>query len=244
MTLQPLIRKLETIMSLSAMEREDINRMPHSVRDLKPGQDIAREFDRPSQCCLILDGVAVRYKSSDDGKRQILSFHIAGDLPDIHILKLDIMDFSLSTLVQSKVAFIPHDAARSLLSKHSRIADALWREALIEGAILREWILNIGRRPAVARLANVLCELYTRMDVLKLETGNAIVLPVTQQDLGDAMGISTVHVNRMMTELRDSGLVRTPRGAVIIEDWEGLKSIGQFDPAYLHINPDRRQLPD
>jgi CRP-like cAMP-binding protein len=233
--LQPLIRKLETIVDLSDTERVSIGALPHYVRNLKAGQDIVREFDRPSHCCVILDGFAVRYKSVDGGKRQILSFHISGDMPDLHSLQLDVMDHSLATIVASRVAFIPHQAARNLMHTNPRIADAFWREALIDSSIFREWMLNIGQRPALARLAHVLCELYTRMDVLGLVFGKAFALPVTQQDLGDAMGISTVHVNRMMMELRDAGLVRTPRGAVVIENWDGLKKAGQFDPTYLHI---------
>jgi CRP-like cAMP-binding protein len=233
--LQPLIRKLETIFRLTASERQAICDLPHHVRDLKAGQDIVREFDSPSHCAVILEGFAVRYKTADEGKRQILSFHIVGDMPDLQSLHLKVMDHSLATLVASKVAFIPHEAARGLMHRNPRIADAFWREALIDGSIFREWVLNVGQRPALARLAHVLCELYTRMDVLGLTSDKAFALPLTQQDLGDATGISTVHVNRMMTELRDLGLVKTPRGAVIIEDWEGLKATGQFDPTYLHI---------
>jgi CRP-like cAMP-binding protein len=138
-------------------------------------------------------------------------------------------------LVASKIAFIPHDAVRALMHKHPRIAEAFWRESLIDASIFREWVVNIGQRPAVARLAHVLCELYTRMDVLGLVPDEDFALPLTQQDLGDATGISTVHVNRMMMELREAGLVRTPRGSVVIRDWKGLREIGQFDPAYLHL---------
>jgi CRP-like cAMP-binding protein len=231
----PLVRKLKSIFDVTDAEEKAILDLPVVFRELKAGQDIVRERDRPSQCCVILEGFAVRYKLVDEGKRQIVSFHIAGDVPDLQSLHIEVMDHNLATLVPSRVAFIQHEDLRQLMARNQRIADAFWREALIDAAIFREWVVNIGRRSAIARLAHLLCELFTRSEALGLTSGAAFALPLTQQDLGDAMGLSTVHVNRMMMELREAGLITTPRGAVIIEHWEKLAVIGQFDPAYLHI---------
>ena len=233
--LHPLVRKLQTVFDLSEKEKEAVLTLPFLVRELKAGQDIVREQDRPSQCCVILDGFAFRYKIFDEGRRQILSFHIPGDIPDLQSLHLEVMDHSLATLVPTRVAFIPHHALQALLHAEPKIAGAFWREALIDASIFREWVGNIGRRPALARLAHVLCEIFTRIRALGLSDDHSFPLPVTQEELADAMGLSTVHVNRMMMELRAGGLIRTPRRAVIIENWEGLKEVGQFDPGYLHI---------
>jgi CRP-like cAMP-binding protein len=233
--IQPLLHKMRTIFDLSPEEEGAVLSLPVTIRVLKAGQDIVRDQDRPSQCCAILDGFAFRYKIMEGGKRQILSFHIPGDIPDLQSLHLEIMDHSLATLVRSTVAFIPHDAVRGLVHAYPRIADAFWRDTLIDAAIFREWVANIGRRPAYARLAHVLCELFARARAVGLADGHAFELPLTQEELGDAMGLSTVHVNRMMTELRGAGLIDTPKGTVVIKDWTGLQQAGEFDATYLHI---------
>jgi CRP-like cAMP-binding protein len=150
-TLDPLVRKLESIAPLSDEERQAIVGLPMMVRNLKADQDIVRDQDRPSQCCLILEGFACRYKVIEGGKRQIFSFHIPGDIPDLQSLHLDIMDHSLGTIVASKVAFIPHEMVRAFIRAHPRIGDVFWRDTLIDAAIFREWMAGLGRREAYAR---------------------------------------------------------------------------------------------
>ena len=129
------------------------------MRELKADADIVRDQDRPSQCCAILEGFACRYKLLPGGRRQIVSFHIPGDIPDLQSLHLEIMDHSVATVVASKVAFIPHEVVRSFLRAHPRIADVFWRETLIDAAVFGEWVVNVGRRDAYARIAHVLCEI-------------------------------------------------------------------------------------
>jgi hypothetical protein len=130
-----LIRKLETITDPSDEERQALNELPVTVRDLKTGQDIVRDQDRPSQCCLILTGFACRYKMTPAGKRQIFSFHIPGDIPDMQSIHLSVMDHSLGTLTASKVAFIPHEHVRALNRRCPRIADVFWLDTLIDAAV-------------------------------------------------------------------------------------------------------------
>ncbi|MFL5078333.1 MAG: Crp/Fnr family transcriptional regulator [Microvirga sp.] len=144
--LDPLIRKLESVAPVSDAEKRAIAALPITLRDLKADQDILREQDRPSQCCVLLEGFACRYKVMPGGKRQISSFHIPGDIPDLLSLHLEVMDHSLSTVVPSRVAFIPHETIRAFLQAHPRIADVFWRDTLIDAAIFREWIANVGRR--------------------------------------------------------------------------------------------------
>lgn len=232
----PLIRKLESMVDLSAEEREALVRMPITVRDLKADQDIVRDQDRPSQCCLMLEGFAFRYKILEGGKRQIHSFHIPGDIPDLQSLHLQVMDHSVATLVASKVAFIPHEILRALMREHPRIGDVFWRDTLIEAAAFREWMAGIGRRSAYARIAHLLCEMFVRLKAVGLTNGNSCEMPITQAELGDALGLSTVHVNRTLQELRANRLVTSRTNArITIEDWEGLKEAGEFDPTYLHL---------
>jgi CRP-like cAMP-binding protein len=234
--LDPLIRRLESIAPVSDDERQAIAALPITVRDLRADQDIVRDQDRPSQCCVILEGFACRYKLLPGGRRQIVSFHIPGDIPDLQSLHLEVMDHNLGTVVASKVAFIPHETVRLFLRAHPRIADVFWRETLIDAAVFREWVVNVGRRDAYGRIAHILCEVYVRLRAVGLVNGQSYLMPVTQAELGDATGMSTVHVNRTLQELRRDGLISTPRsGEVVIESWDGLQKAGEFDQTYLHL---------
>lgn len=229
-----LLRKLESIIALSADEREALRLINATVKNVGPDQDVVREGDRPSECCLILDGWACRYKVTEEGKRQIFSFHIPGDIPDLQSLHLDVMDHSLRTLTPSRLAFIPHETIRRLIRRCPRIGDAFVRDILIDAAVFREWMVGLGRREAYERIAHLLCELYVRLRAIGLTNEHGFDMPITQAELGDALGLSTVHVNRSLMALRADGLIGLGRGSVTIEDWERLKSAGEFDPTYLH----------
>jgi CRP-like cAMP-binding protein len=208
-----------------------------TLRDLKADQDIVRDHDRPSQCCLILEGFACRYKITPGGKRQIFSFHIPGDIPDMQSIHLSVMDHSLGTLEPSRVAFIPHESVRALNRRYPRIADVFWRDTLIDAAVFREWMAGIGRRSAFARIAHLFCELFLRFKAVGLTNGPGFRLPVTQAEIGDALGLSTVHVNRVIQELRGRKLIGLRGSSVTVPDWDALKEAGEFDPTYLHLQP-------
>jgi CRP-like cAMP-binding protein len=230
-----LIRKLESIAVLTDEEKAAVFDLPMHVRHIAADQDIVREGDRPAECCLVVDGFACSYKHTDEGKRQIMSFYVPGDIPDLQSLHLDTMDHSIGSLVPCKLAFIPHDRMQHVTRQHPGLAAAFWRETLIDGAIFREWVVNVGRRDARARMAHLLCELWARLRAVGLTTDNWFELPLTQAELGDAMGLSTVHVNRVFQELRGCGLVTSEGRTLIINDWEGLKRAGEFDATYLHF---------
>ncbi len=226
---------LNPIADLSDEERQALNELPMTVRDLKSDQDIVRDQDRPSQCCLILTGFACRYKMTPAGKRQIFSFHIPGDIPDMQSIHLSVMDHSLGTIEPSKVALIPHEHVRALNRRCPRIADVFWRDSLIDAAVFREWMVGIGRRSAFARIAHLFCELYLRFKAVGMTNGAAFNLPITQAEIGDALGLSTVHVNRTLQELRGENLIVLRGGSLTVPDWEALKEAGEFDPIYLHL---------
>jgi CRP-like cAMP-binding protein len=133
------------------------------------------------------------------------------------------------------VAFIEHGHLRDLCHAHPRLADAFWRETLLAGAISRTWVLNIGGRAAYARMAHLLCEMWTRLRAVDLARGEACELPITQAEFGEALGISTVHVNRVLKALRADSLISLERGSLVVDDWAGLRRAGEFDPAYLHL---------
>jgi CRP-like cAMP-binding protein len=220
---------------LSDAEKDALQSLSGTVKTLEADQDIVREGERPSTCCLVLDGFVHRYKMTETGKRQILSFHISGDIPDLQSLHLEVMDHSLGTLARSTLAFLPHDTVRDLIRRCPRIGDAFWRETLIDAAVFREWMLGLGRREAYGRMAHLLCELYVRLKAVGLANGHGYEMPLTQAELGDALGLSTVHVNRTLQDLRGEGLITLQGGSVAVLDWEGLRKAGEFDPTYLHL---------
>jgi CRP-like cAMP-binding protein len=233
----PLIAKLESITPLSEGERQALAALPLRLQEIRADQDIVREGVRPAQCCVLLEGFAARFKFTDAGKRQIFAFHTSGDMPDLQTLHLKTMDHSLGTLTPCKVAFIQHDHMRKLFRQHPHLADVFWRDTLIDASIFREWMIGIGRRSAKTRIAHLFCEMVLRLRAVGLERDDAVPLPITQAELGDALGLSNVHVNRTVQELREEGLLAWEGGILTILDWEGLKSAGEFDPTYLHQDP-------
>jgi len=230
-----LLRRLESIATLSDEEREAIQRLPINVRVLKAGQDIVRDGERPSQSCLLVEGWAFRYKLIHEGRRQILSFHVPGDLPDLQSLHIHTMDHNLATLTNATVAFIPHDGLRELTRHFPDVAAILWRETLVDAGVFREWMTGMGRRSAYERLAHLFCELYLKLQAVGLADEHRCPLPMTQSDLGDALGLSNVHVNRTLQEMRGKGLITLRGNALIIERWNELLRACEFDPTYLHL---------
>jgi CRP-like cAMP-binding protein len=231
-----LIRKLESIAVLSDADRQAIFNLPMTIKSIEPDQDIVRDGDRPTECCLIVEGFACRYKLTAEGRRQIMSFHIPGDIPDLQSLFLRVMDHSLATLVPSRVGFISHDDIYDVLARQPTLAALLWRDTLIDAGVFRQWMIGIGRRSAYGRIAHLLCELLVRYRAVELTVDHKFELPITQTELGDALGLSTVHVNRSLQEMRADGLIRSEGRTLVVEDWEGLKKAGEFDATYLHLD--------
>jgi CRP-like cAMP-binding protein len=233
-----LIRKLHSISPLAEEDERRILELPLSVKEVGPDQDIVREGDRPSESCLLIEGFTCRYKLTEEGKRQIFSFHTPGDIPDLQSLHLKVMDHSVKTLTPCRVAFVPHESIMELGRRCPRVADVLWRDTLVDAAIFREWMLGIGRRSAYTRIAHLLCEVFMRLAAVGLTNGTECDFPITQTEIADALGLSTVHVNRSIQELRAAGLIDLRRSALTILDWDGLTKAGEFDPMYLHIARD------
>jgi CRP-like cAMP-binding protein len=231
----PLIRKLESIVTLTDDERNALQQLPMQVMAIKADQDIVREGDRPSRSCLILSGFACTYKMTKDGKRQIVSFNLPGDIPDLQSLHLRVLDNGISTISPCRVGFIPHEVLRDVCDRYRRITAAFWRETLVDAAIFREWVMNVGRRDAYQRMAHLLCELVVRLRAVGLAEEHSCELPITQSEFADAMGVTTVHGNRVVQQMRTEGLIELKGDRLNIPDWEKLKQVGEFDPTYLHL---------
>jgi CRP-like cAMP-binding protein len=230
-----MIRKLESIFTLTDDERQALETLPMQVNVIKDHQDLVRERDQPSRSCLILSGFACTYKLTAQGKRQIVSFAIAGDIPDLQSLHLKVLDNSVATISQCRVGFITHEDLRDLCERYPRITAAFWRETLIDASIFREWVTNVGQREAYQRMAHLLCELLVRLRAVDLVEDHVCDLPITQSEFADALGVTTVHVNRVLQQMRADGLIETKGTQLKIPDWDKLKQVGEFDPTYLHL---------
>jgi CRP-like cAMP-binding protein len=238
----PLVRKLESIVDLTPEERDALFDLPMMVREFRAHQDIVRDGDRPSQCCLVIEGFALRYKLVGEDRRQILAFHIPGEIPDLQSLYLKTLDHNLATLTQARVGLIQHRALYDLMARYPRLAGAFWRETLIDAAIFREWMVGLGRRRAPARIAHFFCEMFRRLEAIGMAKNGTIKLPITQEELGDTLGLSAVHTNRSLQELRSQDLFTFEGGRLTIHDWDRLAEEGEFDPLYLH--QDSMKLPE
>jgi CRP-like cAMP-binding protein len=184
----------------------------------------------------VLEGFDCMFKVTAEGNRQIMNFHIPGDIPDLQSLHVTVLDSSLGTITPCTVGFIQHEAVHHLCRSNYRIASALWRETLIDASIFREWMTSIGQRDAYTRIAHMLCEMMVRLRVVGLATDDhTCAFPISQGRIGDALGLSGVHVNRVLQELRAAKLITLKGGVLSILDWEGLRLAGEFDPAYLHL---------
>ena len=230
-----MIRRIESVFTLTDEERQALQTLPMQIVMVKADQDIVREGDRPTRSCLVLSGFACAYKVTFGGKRQIVSFTIAGDIPDLQSLHLKTLDISIATLSPCNLGFINHEDLKNLCQRFPRITAALWRETLIEASVFREWVLNVGRREAYNRMAHILCELLVRLRAVGLTKDYTCDLPITQNEFADALGISNVHVNRVLQQMRNDGLIELNGERLNIPDWEKLKQVGEFDATYLHL---------
>ncbi len=189
-----------------------------------------------TQCTLLLEGFVERYRDTPEGRRQILAIHIPGDFVDLHSYPLKRLEHSVAALTDVKVAMFPHTAVRALTEQSPTLTELLWRSTLIDAAINREWIVSVGARSAVVRLAHLFCEMYVRLERIGMAPDRTFALPLTQVDLSDATGLTAVHANRMLRQLREQGLVAFRHGEVEILDWDGLRAFADFDPAYLFFD--------
>ena len=230
-----LVRRMKSIFPLSDEHADAISAMPMAVKNFGADQDIVRQGDKPSQVCLVISGIAAMYKITGPGRRQIMSFYVPGDVPDLHSIHLSVMDSTIATMTPATLGVIQHDTVHDICRRIPALADAFWKMTLIDSAVFREWIVNVGQREALVRLAHLLCEMFLRLKVVGLVNGATCDFPVTQQELADATGISVVHVNRMLQELRGQGLISLNQRKLTILDWQALTRVGDFDPTYLHL---------
>jgi len=234
----PFIRKLEAFGPLPAGDKQAVKRAMKRTRQVGAGRDLVREGGRPTDCQVILQGFAYRHRTLEDGQRQIVSFEIPGDLCDLHGFLLGQADHGIATLTPCRVATLPREVLAEWVERRPAVAQALWRGTLVDAAVSRTWLLNIGRGTARGRIAHMLCEVLLRLDAVGLAEDGGCALPIPPAEIADALGLSVVHVSRALQGLHREGLVRPGDGQMTIDDLPGLQAAGGFDPAYLHLGGD------
>jgi CRP-like cAMP-binding protein len=235
--LELMVKKLAIHADLSADDRQTLLNLPFVYRDLEAGAYLVRESEIPDQCAVLISGFAYRQKLTGDGTRQIVSIHLPGDPLDLQHLFLDVADHNVQTLTRAEVAIIPRDALRRVSRSNACIGHAILVSILVEASIFREWVLNIGRRDSRARLAHLLCEFAARLDAIGLSGIDGYELPMTQEQLADALGLTPVHVNRTLKALDAEGLITRHRRHIRFPALKALRQMADFNPRYLHLEP-------
>jgi CRP-like cAMP-binding protein len=232
-----LVRNLQLRSHLPKKDRDAVLGLPFTLRTLEPATYTVREADPPEFCTVLVSGFAYRQKLTGDGARQIIAIHIPGDALDFQNLFLDISDHSIQMLTRGEVAFVPRSAMQDLARSRAAVGHAILVKILVEASIFREWVLNVGRRNSRSRLAHVLCELGVRLEAEGLADEYGYELPMTQEQLADALGLTPVHVNRTLKTLEAEGLIQRTKRNISFPDWNRLRTIADFNQRYLHLEP-------
>ncbi|WP_419826315.1 Crp/Fnr family transcriptional regulator [Sphingomonas sp.] len=220
---------------LSREEQQALEVAASPARSVGSNVDLVREGERADSLFIVIDGWACRYTTTRDGARQISALLVPGDVGNLDSLMFDRLDYGVRTLTQATMLTLPRDSALGLAAQQPGIARTFTWLALVENAILSKWALSLGRRSAKERLAHLLCELSVRLGAQE-ENESSFACPLTQEQLADALGLTSVHVNRTMQQLRTEGMVVTATRTVTLPDVAGLRQIGGFDPGYLHVD--------
>ena len=236
LTLNSLVEKLSYRVKLDRADREAIMALPFKSKMIERNHFVVREREQATHSCLMLSGYSVRTKIVGTGNRQIVAIHMKGEIVDLQNSLLQIADHSVQMLTARRVALIPREAIIRLSLDRPNVGLAMWMDTLVDASIFREWVANVGRRDARTRIAHLFCEFSLRLKVAGLGEDGKYELPMTQEQLGDATGLTSVHVNRTIKALEAEGLIdRSSPRSIHIGDWRKLAEIGDFDSSYLHL---------
>ena len=220
---------------LSADDRAAISSVRAEIRPAPRLRDILTRGDRPTSVVVVLKGFLHRYTVGAEGKRQVQSFYLPGEAPSLETLYIDYMDNNLAAVVDSELGFVPHEDLYRIIDERPGARKLLWRQTLVQGAIFREWLMRNSNLPAHSSMAHLFCELFVRASAARLVEGGSFDLPLTQEFVADALGMTNVHANRTIKLLRDDNVLEWRAGRATILDWEKLRHIAGFDPMYLHL---------
>jgi CRP-like cAMP-binding protein len=229
------IAKLRSRDELSAEEEAAIRGAVSEIRDYPADQTFIRAGVDLNHSTILLDGLMARHKDLREGQRQITELHVGGDFADLHSFTLKRLDHHVMTLTPCRVALVPHENLRTITERFPHLTRVYWFATNLDAAIHREWELSLGRRSAIARLAHLFCELHVRLGLVGLADGLEYDLSLTQAELSECLGLTSVHINRTLKDLREGGLVEFRGSRVSIADLAGLRRLAEFDPAYLYL---------
>ena len=235
-----LVRKLRVRDTVTDAEADILRNAVARVEDIPANRTLVVPEQKLDHSMLIISGFVGRYKDLSNGQRQITDIHLSGDFTDLHGFVLKRLEHHIGTLTPIRMAFVPHDRLTRISEEQPHLLRMLWLSTLIDAAIQRERMLSVGRRSAVARVAHLMCELYTRLSLVNEVDGLSFSFPVTQMDIADATGLTSVHVNRMLRDIRDRGLMTFRNGMVEIHELEGLERLADFDRSYLFLESQPR----
>lgn len=233
--IERVLRRLELRRPLDDRDRAAVRALPLTPRSLEPSSYLVREGEVPEMCAILLSGFAYRHKVTGEGERQILSIHLPGEFLDLQNTFLEVADHNVQALTRCDVAMVPVPALRALAADRPAVGQAMWMETLVDAAIFREWIVNVGRRDSISRISHLLCEFALRLESAGLAHDHRYEMPVTQEQLADCTGLTPVHVNRVLKELGRLGLIEREKRSVSIVQWDRLQQIGDFNTRYLHL---------
>ena len=233
--LGPFVRKVEKQGRLTDEERDVLTSMSARTKVFRRHEEIVAEGSRPDYSTLIVDGFAIRHNHLRDGRRQITAVHVPGDFADLHSFLLKHLDDGVAALTTCTVAFVGHSDLKQITQRYPYLTRVLWFTTLVDGAVHRAWMTGLGAMEAHERVAHFFCEFRDRLRWVELVNQDHYDLPLTQEELADTLGMSGVHMNRTLQDLRGQGLISVKGKAVTINDWERLKQLAQYDPDYLHL---------
>lgn len=229
------LKKLRARNDVTAEEETAICDAVAEVREYRADVTAIRQGQELNESTLLLDGWMARTKDLADGQRQISELQVPGDFTDLHGFTLKRLDHNIVTLTNVRLAVFPHDRVRGMLERFPHLARVYWFSTNLDAAIHREWTVSLGRRPALARMAHLFCELQVRLDIVGLTQDHSYEFPLTQQELSECLGLTAVHVNRTLQELRKRKLIEVEGRRARILDVEALQRVAEFDPAYLYL---------
>lgn len=234
-----VVERLERLDRLGDDERQALGELRVSPASHAKGVEFIRQGETPTESTLLVEGFCARFNLLHNGARQITGIHVPGDFVDLHSLLLRPMDHSVVALTRCKLVGVSHEDLRRITETMPHLTRVLWAATLVDGAVLRQQIVSMGRRPGAAQLAHIICELALRLEPVGLGDRTGFDFPLGQAEMADALGLSTVHVNRMTQQLRARRLIEWRRGAIVILDWDGLCREAEFDPTYLNLHHNR-----
>lgn len=229
------LKKLRARDSISAEEERAVRALVANVIEMPQDKTVVRHGEELNQSMILLSGWLARAKDLPSGQRQIAELHVAGDFADLHGFSLKYLDHDVISITRCRIALVPHDRLKDMTEHFPHLARVYWAMTNIDAAIQREWTLSLGRRSAIARMAHLLCELSVRLGLVGLTEGNSFEFPLTQVEFGECLGLTSVHVNRTLQELRRRGLIELHSRRVTIFDLDALKGVAEFDDAYLYL---------